>query len=259
MAKSALRVLEIMEYVAREERGATHAQIARDLRIPKSSLTALLKDLQGGGYLALDGETARYSIGTQVLVLAQAYLRGLNIVKLGQPVVASLFKQLDEFTALGIQRDGEYILVCAESPASPLAHSLQIGERGPMYCSATGKAILAHLPEAEAMTILTRHPRTKRTPATKTELSQILSELDEVRRTGIGYAREETLLGITAIAAPIFNAAGRAIAALSVALPTARLDPDREAEIVRAVRRSARDLSANLGWQGEAEPRRAQP
>lgn len=249
MAKSALRVLEIMEHIARDERGLTHAQIARDLEIPKSSLTALLRDLQGGGYLVLDPESARYTIGSQVLVLAQSYLRGLTLVKLGQPVVGALFREVDEFTGLGIPRNDEYILICAESPVSPVSHSLQIGERGPLFCSATGKAILAFLPEAEATRILTAAPRRKLTPGTKVELSQILADLETVRAGGVAFSREEALPGITAIAAPVLSGEGRPVAALSVAVPTLRLSPEREAAIVFGVSKYAGRLSAALGWR----------
>src|SRR5437868_6212507 len=82
MAKSALRVLEIMEFVATCKNGsATHTEISNALGIPKSSLTFLLRDLQRPGYLQLDQQTGRYSIGSQVMFLAHAYIKSLNIIR----------------------------------------------------------------------------------------------------------------------------------------------------------------------------------
>nr|WP_246526890.1 IclR family transcriptional regulator [Plastoroseomonas hellenica] len=249
VAKSALRVLEILQFVAAQNGSATHTDIARGLRIPKSSLTSLLADLQAAGYVTMEAATGRYSLASQVLVLSQAYLRKLNIVRAGAPIVEALFRRLGEFVALAVPKGDEHIVVAAEAPSGPLAHSLQIGERGPMHCTATGKAILAFLPEQEAEDWLTRMPRPKATPHTRVTVPEIMEDLRQVRASGIGLVREEAILGITAIAAPVFNIAGRPIAALSAAGASARFTSRREAEVAQAVREAAAALSTELGWR----------
>ncbi len=249
MAKSALRVLEILQFVAAQNGSATHTAIARGLRIPKSSLTALLADLQAAGYVALDAATGRYALASQVLVLSQAYLRKLNIVRAGTPILEALFRRLEEFVALAVPKGDDYVIVAAEQPTGPLAHSLQIGERGPMHCSATGKAILAFLPEQEAEAWLIRMPRPPMTPLSRVAVPAILEELRHVRAGGVALAREEAILGITAIAAPVFNLAGRPVAALSAAGASARFTPKRETEVAEALRKAAAALSAELGWR----------
>ena len=102
MSKSALRVLEIMEHIAQQPQGCTHTEVAQGLQIPKSSLTALLQDMMSKGYLQRNPDTNVFTIGVQVLWLANSYLRNLNLVRLGQPVVASVFSKVQEFTLLAI-------------------------------------------------------------------------------------------------------------------------------------------------------------
>jgi DNA-binding IclR family transcriptional regulator len=131
----------------------------------------------------------------------------------------------------------------------PLAHSLQIGERGPIYCSASGKAILSALPDAEAEAWVTRMPRPRITPRTRTAVAEIMQELRAARQAGYAVAREEAILGVTAIAAPVRNATGQPVGALSIAGPSARIGGAREAELGAAIREAAERMSAEFGWR----------
>jgi DNA-binding IclR family transcriptional regulator len=252
MTKSALRVLDIMEYIADQKNGSTHSQVAAALGIPKSSLTALLRDLVSRGYLAYDADTARFGIGSHILTLSQAFLRNLNIVKLGQPIVAALYEQTGEFSAFGIPKGVDYVIICAESMPLPLAHSLQIGERGPMFCSATGKAILAFLPPEQRDSIIAASNLRAFTAATKTDPVAIRTELLEVRAQGLAFAREENLPGIVAMAAPVFNATGQVVGAVSVATPVSRFSLTHEEKTANALKAAAAHFSDLLGWRSAA-------
>lgn len=213
MAKSAFRVLEILEFVAQCPSGAaTHSEIATGLDIPKSSLTELLRDLTNPGYLEYDEATGRFSVGTQVMFLAHSYIKRLNIVRDGAPFVHRLFLEVNEFTTMAIPKGDQCIVVCAETLPSPLAHSLSIGEHLPMLPSALGKAILAFLDEAELDTFLATHKPVSYTAQTRMKLPDIRKEMQEIRQAGVAFSREEYLGGITGIAAPVFNLNGRPIA-----------------------------------------------
>src|SRR5919206_3672179 len=177
MAKSALRVLQIMEYIAEQRDGCTHTQLAHGLNIPKSSLTALLNDLQSQGYLHRNPETGKFTIGIQVLWLANSYLRNLNLARMGTPIVGELYAAVHQFSVLSIPVGTEYVVICTESVPSLFTHTLQIGHRGPLFCSATGRAILAHLPEERVNEILLASPLRALTPYTKTDPAVIKAEL----------------------------------------------------------------------------------
>jgi DNA-binding IclR family transcriptional regulator len=250
VAKSALRVLEMLDHIARQREGCTHTDVARALDIPKSSVTVLLRDLVSTGYARFEEATGRYHIGSSVLTLSNAYLRGLNLVKLAQPAVTELFMQVHEFAALAIPKGHEYIIVCAESPPVPLAHSLQIGERGPMLGSASGKAILSTWPVEQVGEFLNGTRVVAHTGKTVTDKRKVRAEIEEVRAAGIAFSRDEAIPGVTAIAAPVRGADGMAVAAVSVALATSRVTDKLERQITQAVKASGRRLSTQLGWTG---------
>ncbi|ABE36261.1 bacterial transcriptional regulator family protein [Paraburkholderia xenovorans LB400] len=255
MAKSALRVLEIMEFVATHKAGcATHTEISQALGIPKSSLTALLTDLQRPGYLELDRETGRYAIGSQVMFLAHAYLRNLNIVRLGTPVVHDVFLKLNVYTTMVIPKGDMCLVVCSESLPSPLAHSLSIGQHIPMLHSALGRAILAFLEPEEVERFLHDYTPTPYTDRTKTGIEEVRKALAQVRKAGFAHMQGEYLPGIIGIAVPVFNLENRPIAAIGIGIPAVEGTTEFEKRICKQLLHSADTLSRRLGAKLKPTP-----
>lgn len=236
-----------MEFIGGHAAGCSHTAIAQGLNIPKSSLTALLQDLHSKGYLHRHPDTAAFTIGVQVLWLANSYLRNLNLVKVGQPVVAELFSQVKEFSVLAIPIGNEYVVICTESVPSISGHSLQIGSRGPLRSSALGKAVLAFSPDSYVDEILRTAPPVA-TKQAKGKETDIRKELEQVRKTGIAHSQGEALAGVYGFAAPVFNATGVPVAALGVGVPSSDLTAARTTRIESSLKREAAKLSAQLGW-----------
>lgn len=251
MSKSALRVLEIMEFIAGQPTGCSHTTVSQGLGIPKSSLTALLQDLQSKGYLQRHPDTGFFTIGVQVLWLANSYLRNLNLVKVGQPVVAELFTQTRQFSTLAIASGGEYVIVCTESTPSVFGHSLQVGSRGPLHTSALGKSMLAWLPAAQLETVLAQAAAAAGAKSTKGKAFDIASELADARKSGIAHSRGEAIAGVDGYAAPVFNGSGVPVAALGVGVPSGDVTARESTRIEAALKKAARHLSTQLGWTGE--------
>ncbi len=244
-----------MEYIAEQRDGCTHTQLAQGLDIPKSSLTALLNDLQSQGYLQRNDETGKFTIGIQVLWLANSYLRNLSLARMGTPIVGELYAAVHQFSVLAIPSGTEYVVICTESVPALFTHNLQIGYRGPLFASATGRAILAHLPDDRVNEILLASQLSALTPYTKTDPLAIKAELREIRKRGIADVREESILGITGLAAPVFDRSGTPIAAIGVAGPTLQLATEQLPEVEDAIKRAAFKLSEQLGWERRRELR----
>lgn len=246
-----------MEFVASRREGCSHTVIAQGLDIPKSSLSALLHDLHSTGYLQRNPETGVFTIGVQVLWLANSYLRNLNLVRLGQPVVAQLFARVREFALLAIPTGTEYVTICTESLPSVFAHTLQVGQRGPLVTSAVGRAMLAYMAPGEVDRILAAPPDAGTVPLSKQAIADIRKQLDVARKRGIGYSYEESIPGVVGIAAPVFNAAGTPVAALGVGIPSAQMKGRDTAPIEEALRQAAAALSGELGYAPSAGNRKS--
>jgi DNA-binding IclR family transcriptional regulator len=245
--KSATRALDVLELLATQPQPLAHGEIARALAMPKSSLTELLATLEARGYVAVEAE--RYRLGPALLTLAGTLLRRTDVVRIAQPIVASLMLRTGESAALVLRQGAEVVVVCKENCDQPILYSLQLGQRGPVSASAGGKALMAFAPKAEREAWLASDALRRVTPHSVTDPAALRRELAAVARGGIAYSREEMVPGIVAMGLPVFDAAGAPCAGLSVGVPTVRFDKAREARVAEALRAAAAEISAAMGYR----------
>lgn len=115
------------------------------------------------------------------------------------------------------------------APSSPS----RIGGHAPAYATGIGKVLLAWNPESIDQTVAA--PFVPWTPNTITSDSALFAALEEVRRTGVAFDRDESLVGLSCIAAPIMGRSGRPIAAFSISLATGSAAPESYAHTLRTV------------------------
>ncbi|WP_256370435.1 IclR family transcriptional regulator [Roseomonas sp. AR75] len=253
LVKSATRALDVLELLAATPDAMSHGDIARALRIPKSSLTDLLGTLEQRHYVTREGSgtAERMRLGPAVLALAGVLLRRTDVTRIAQPVVAALMTRTNESAALVVRQGTEVVVVCKENCNHPILYSLQLGERGPVNASAGGKAILGMLPAEEVDAILASGPLPRLTPRTITDPAVLRRELAAVARDGVAFSREEMIEGIVALGHAVLDATGRPCAGLSVGVPKVRFTRDKERLLTEALRAAAADISSMLGWRGE--------
>ena len=254
MVKSADRTILILEKIAGRKEGLTHGELSAALQIPKSSLTSLLANLQERNYLSFNRDNKHYALGPQVLILASHYLAGLDLVETGQPIINDLMAVTEESAGLTIKKGDEILTVYNKHCPHPIMHSLKIGDRAPIYATAAGRAILAHLPAQEIHRYLESVELKAITPATLTDAQEILKELKTIRTGGIAYCREEFHEGSTAMAAAVFDMHGTVVASIHVVAPSLRFNARKENIIAEALRRAAGEFSYRLGFSDHQMP-----
>jgi len=247
MVKSAVRVMEILETVCGLKEGLNQKEISDRLNIPKSSLSSILTDMTDREYLLQDRLTKRFVLGPQVLILAGGYLDNQDVVGQGRPMISRLSRETGESGALAIPVGLEALLVYKEDCIQPIMPSTQIGTRFPLYASAVGKALLAYYSDNEIDQYLQSVPLTPVTRQTVTDRSHLLAELKQIRKIGLAYNRDGYREGITAIAAPVFNHNGRAVASISISVLTASLTPEKENRYETILKQITAQFSKLLG------------
>jgi len=246
--KSADRVIQVFEAIGSKKGGVTQREIAAELEIPKGSLSPLLSNLVGRGYLTLDRLSKLYMLCPNLVVLTGRYLSSLDIVRIGRPVVEELVAEIDEDTEIVITKGDEVLFLHKEECSKPLKYSIAIGELAPIYATSAGKTILAHQEESEIRRYL---KRTRLVPITKTSITNadaLRRELKEIRSIGLAYGREEYHQGICGIAAPVFNLYGKVAGAVVVTLPSIRFNRKAKAFIEPRLKEAAKRISHNLGF-----------
>ena len=233
--KSATRTLDIIEYVVAHDRALVAQEIAIALGIPVSSLSYLLGTLVERGYLARDGR--RYSAGPGLQRL-QARSGGFSLAERAAPLVRTLRVQLNETTSFFIRSAWDVEAIVTETSEQALRYAVPTVARLPMHAFASGKAMLAALPDDELDRYFAESERTRFTPSTVTAEKALRREIEQTRKSGFSLTDEEFSLGIRGIGR-VVTVGGEAVGALSVAVPKARFDEATQARVMHLLERTA--------------------
>ncbi len=247
------RAMAILEILARDgEAGVT--EVARELRVHKSTASRLLAALDRRDLVTQDTARGKFRLGVGIVRLAGAASARLDVVQESRPVCRALAQEVGETVNLAILsgRDVLY-LDQAAGPAALSPHSWA-GQRIPLHATSDGKVLLAYLPEAERAEHLAP-PLARFTARTITDIARFSGLLAEVRHRGFATAVDELEAGLTAIAAPVRDAEGRVVASVSASGPGFRIPAERIPALAGAVRRGADEVSRRLGWTRPVTPR----
>lgn len=257
----ALVLLNLVGVLARDRPGGVSlAELTRVSGRPKASVRRVLVALLAEGYVEQDPATTCYRLGLQAGVLGE--LAGHRTDDLGETSTDSLIRIADASTdtAFLTVRHGSYG-VCTrrqEGPGPIRNYALAVGDRHPLGIGAGSLAVLSALPDAEVEEVLA---------ATATTRSHYPGFDDEALRRLVarsrrdGYALNDGLViaGSWAIGAAVLDAAGRPVAALSVASIAERFDTERRDELGALLRSEARAVADTLARSQDSRPARGRP
>lgn len=244
---NALRVLDVFE--ADEEIGVT--ELARRLHLHKNNVFRLLATLEDQGWVEQSADSERYRLGAACLRLARNYARTHGLTRWGRPALEQLAADTGETAHLGVLRSFEVVHLDGEQAPGLLVSGLRTGARMPSHSTALGKVLLGCSPagtiEAYDRQVVAGGLDAF-TSETIVDRDKLLEHLHRVAAQGWALDLEESSMGVACAAAPVFDASGRAVAALSVSGPACRLDRDAlEDRVAPAVVAAANGLSRQLG------------
>ena len=243
--RSVDRAISILDMLAAGS-GRTGAEVARELRVHRSTALRLLGTLERHGMVERDPRTARYSLGRRLPQLASVVTGEFDLRSVARPVCERLAVAAGETATLDVLV-GDVIVPIEQATASTSVVSVNwLGGRYPVHCTASGKAIAAFASQAVRERLLAL-PLDRVTPHTITDRVKLAAQLDEVRRSGVARTHEELEVGLDAIAAPVFGAGGDVVAALDVSGPSHRVRTG--ARLDRLTAEGAADLSRRLGFR----------
>lgn len=242
--EKAFRVLECFES---SHRRVTLTQLSALCGLDNSSLQRVLHTLLKLGYLRKD-VNKQYSLTPRLLNLGTNYLRTNDLVERATPCLQAAHASSGETINLIELDDTDTVFVIRFLASHPTGLSILLGSRTPVFCSAAGRAMLAHLPEAQALEILNRCDKKKFTKRTLTTTAKIMDEVRKVRDLGYAVSNEEFMVGDVSVGAPVFDHTGAITAAVSVPVSSQRWQSqDVRDEIINLVVRTARSVSNSYG------------
>lgn len=248
-----VHALDLLEQFGRNSEELSAKGISHVLKLSKQSTFRLLTTLESRGYVEKNFATDRHRLGLKTFELRQNYLRQSGILTRTHTFLENLLTATGETTYLVFLDKTHIVYVAAKESSQPVHVVSRCGTRLPAYCTASGKAILAYLPEAELNHLLPEGTLQSFTAQTHTSMTTLKKELMQVTRQGYAVDNEEYDREVSCVAAPVFGLTGRAVGALSISGPTFRMSCNRiENELAPLILQSCAELSKHLGFDGEA-------
>jgi DNA-binding IclR family transcriptional regulator len=245
--QSVARALTLLDALGESRGEVGIAELSKQVGYHVSTAHRLLATLIAQGYARQNPETGRYGLGAKAFHLAESYLGQMDLRRIVRPVLERLSHETGETANLVILDGHEaFYLDKVESPQSLRIFS-RIGRRAPMHCTAGGKILLAGRSWSEVQRMLGGDSLERFTPRTILSPEVLRRELEVVHIEGFALDREECEEGATCIAAPVRNARGETVAAMSISGPTLRMHPERIRELTPVVVRMGREASERLG------------
>lgn len=243
--RSVQLAIDVLEAVAfsEEEMGVT--QISDRLGVTKGSVHRHLHTLVERGYLAQNPATSRYSIGPKSRLLTRLAPE-TDLVQLAEGPMRALRDALGHTVVLSEMTPRGALVVAKHSGTSPIEIGVRSGSELTFHASAQGKVMLAYAPHPFQQRVLAR-PFAVFTDKTITSAARLEKELIDVVKRGYASAPEEAMLGINAVAAPIFDSHDACIASLAIVGSIQFLPAKPKADDLAALIEASRQISRKLG------------
>ena len=252
--QSFARGLEVIRSFSALAPSQTLSEVAEKAGLSRSGARRILLTLEALGYVSNDGK--RFALTARILDLGFAYLSSMPIWDLAEPCMETLVETLKESCSAAVL-DGTDIVYVMRVPTHKIMRiSLGVGSRLPAFCTSMGRVLLADLSEPELLECLRQSDRKARTQHTLTTIKELSACIAQVRKQGWCLVNQELEEGLISMAAPVFNRAGRVVAALNVSAQANRTSARvMQASMLEHLLKAASQISQLLG----APPASAHP
>lgn len=248
------RAITLLEAIAEAGGETTLTELSRRTKLNISTCHHLLSTLVQRGYVAKVPVRRSYALGARILYLSNA-LTQVDLPARAAPFIEQINEKTGETVHLAVLQGDAMMKVAKRESRHPVrVDTGTLGKSDAAHATASGKAMLAWLPEGEIKRVLA-HGMTRYTPNTITEWPALIEELRHVRRDGYSMDREEYQPGVICVGAAIRDHNGAVVGAISASTPTMRASDAHLALVREQVTGAVRALSAELGAQ--AFPNRA--
>jgi DNA-binding IclR family transcriptional regulator len=248
LVKSADRVLDIFELLATVPNGLTISEISRKLGFARSSTHGLVHTLYSRGYLAQDDDR-RFSLGVRLIQLGFNVADRLELRSVARLSLEKLVESTHDSALLVVPRRGELLYVDKVlSGIRDVRTDPRISMERPLHCTSLGKALLAALDDDSVVELFDGKSLLGVTEFSITSVDELLADLALTRERLYSLDRQEAVIGVWCVGAPIRDHAGRLIAAISLSTIREFFDPVTSGPLVSA---AAVEISRAMGWMGD--------
>jgi IclR family transcriptional regulator, KDG regulon repressor len=225
-------------------------ELSQKLGFHSATVSRILQILKQKGFLQLNERTRKFLLGPSTFELGRTIFRSLsgNLLNIALPYLVDLREEVGETVVLETMSGGNPVVAYIAQGKRSLSVGPNIGDRVPFYVSPGAKAMIAFADSRVVEGLLEKEMESF-TPYTITDKEILMNQMEEVRHLGMAFCREEMAIGVNEIGVPIFDHDDKAIAAVVIAGLSSRVICEPESPIAKALKKTAREISAQLFHQ----------
>lgn len=246
-SRSVRRALEMFEFLLQRGEPATVAMLIDALQIPKSTAYELVRTLSEAGYLESSGRGPGLFLGRKMFELGMAYRSEVDLLRDGSQIVKDLRDSTGETVQLSVLENDMMLVLLKEEGSRSVRIISRIGSRVPVNWAAAARLLVSDFDDATLFALLKRTVKQSPTGRATIDVPKLIQQIRKFRKQGYATELNETNEHAGCVAAPVFDASGRCVAAISVVAPEHRLGKQNRDLLIDKVRDAAARLSGRLG------------
>lgn len=236
------RAVTILNCFSVEIEELSLGEIAQAAQLPKPTVYRLLSALKQHQWIEQDEKTGSYRLGFRLYTLGAVVGSQMDLRRSALPMMQRLAEDTQETVNLNFIDRGERICMELVEGSHAIRNFVKIGTRNSLLAGASGKVLLAHLPEGEARTVL----EAELVLDTEAHRQEWQAELTRIRRQGYAVTYSDRIQGACGISAPIWGKSGQLVAGMTISGPEERIR-EAESDLVSKLLAAAAEISARMG------------
>jgi len=249
LLQSVLRAAHILNLFVEEVKPLGITEIAQRLNLPKTTVQGFVNTLLSVYYLEKDPITGKYRLGPAVFQLGMRYATSMDLVNISRVWLERLSFQLRIPVNIGMLVGEKVVVLMRVEPENNFMSFPPAGTVIPAHSSSIGKLLLAFSSKKRTEELLKDYDFQAISIHSITTQEELYRELETVRKERISFDREENMIGLSGIGAPVFDHRGEIIAAFAVSGSTEEIHKNKE-QIIQSVSHTSNSISRQLGWDG---------
>jgi IclR family acetate operon transcriptional repressor len=245
------RAIDILSVFNHSRTSMSLADIVHEVRLPKTTVFRVLSSLAERDFCEWDGLNEKYSLGFELVRLADIRRRQSNVHDFAIPVMREIRNHVNETVVLSVRSGDFRVHVDFVEGLHPMRRMADLGVRAPLYAGAASKVLLAGLADDEIEAYLDRTDLTAFQESTITDRDLLWREVRTIRKRGFAESKGELFPGGGALAAPIKDFSGKTVAVMDILTPEHRYTAKHREHCIEMLLDGALRASERLGYRAE--------
>lgn len=239
--------LTILDHVGESIKGLTLTELRNLSGLGKNKVFRILHTLQESRMVYRD-ENGRFHLGLRISELAQNVHTHDLLLDICNPMMDELVEKTQESIFLGIVADTTALCIATRESPRSMRLFARVGIQSPLYKGGVPKVLLANMKHKQREKLLSYFESTVSLSDEPVNWAKLRAKLDSIRMQGYSITIDELDEGAHSVTAPIFDAQGNVLAAMSIAGPSIRFSEEAVQYYIQCITEATARISRELGY-----------